>query len=151
MKRFVLICISMSVCVSGVWAGDVSTEQVQQAAKGISAHPRLFWSAQADKKVRFRIQNDPAAGNIYKCILAEADSVLTQKPVERIKIGRRLLDKSRRCLDRVICLSFVYRITGEKKYLKRAETEMLAAAGFEDWNPSHFLDVAEMTAALAAP
>jgi hypothetical protein len=26
---------------------------------------------------------------------------------------------------------------------------MLAAAAFSDWNPSHFLDVAEMTAALA--
>ena len=26
---------------------------------------------------------------------------------------------------------------------------MLTAARFEDWNPSHFLDVAEMTFALA--
>ena len=35
------------------------------------------------------------------------------------------------------------------KYARRAEKEMLAVAQFSDWNPSHFLDVAEMTAALA--
>ncbi|MBL8212725.1 MAG: heparinase II/III family protein, partial [Bryobacterales bacterium] len=33
-------------------------------------------------------------------------------------------------------------------YAARAKREMLAAAAFTDWNPSHFLDVAEMTAAL---
>ena len=31
------------------------------------------------------------------------------------------------------------------KYLHLAETEMLAIYSFSDWNPSHFLDVAEMT------
>ena len=40
-------------------------------------------------------------------------------------------------------------MTGEKRYSDRAEAEMLKAASFSDWNPSHFLDVAEMTAALA--
>lgn len=37
----------------------------------------------------------------------------------------------------------------QKKYLDRAEKEMLAIAAFSDWNPSHFLDVAEMTMAVA--
>ena len=32
---------------------------------------------------------------------------------------------------------------------ERLEEEMLAAAGFSDWNPGSFLDVAEMTTALA--
>ena len=40
-------------------------------------------------------------------------------------------------------------MTGQKKYALRAEQEMLAAAAFSDWNPSHFLDVGEMTMALA--
>ena len=39
-------------------------------------------------------------------------------------------------------------MTGEEKYFKRAEAEMLKAASFSDWNPSHFLDVGEMTMAL---
>jgi hypothetical protein len=40
-------------------------------------------------------------------------------------------------------------MTQEKKYFDRAEKEMLAIAAFSDWNPSHFLDVAEMTMALS--
>jgi hypothetical protein len=40
-------------------------------------------------------------------------------------------------------------MTGEAKYFDRAEKEMLAVAAFTDWNPSHFLDVAEMTMAVS--
>lgn len=40
-------------------------------------------------------------------------------------------------------------MTGDDQFKERAEQEMLAAAAFPDWNPSHFLDVGEMTAALA--
>ena len=40
-------------------------------------------------------------------------------------------------------------MTGDKRYALRAQKEMIAAAAFDDWNPSHFLDVAEMTTALA--
>jgi len=40
-------------------------------------------------------------------------------------------------------------MTRDTKYLKRAEKELLAASSFKDWNPSHFLDVAEMTWAIA--
>ena len=40
-------------------------------------------------------------------------------------------------------------MTSEKKYLNRAVKEMLAVSAFSDWNPSHFLDVAEMTMAVS--
>jgi hypothetical protein len=53
------------------------------------------------------------------------------------------------CLERVYTLAFAYRISGEAKYRDRALKELRAAAAFPDWNPSHFLDVAEMTHALA--
>ena len=38
---------------------------------------------------------------------------------------------------------------GDKRFADRARDEMLAAASFDDWNPPHFLDTAEMTAAMA--
>lgn len=40
-------------------------------------------------------------------------------------------------------------MTGDTRYAARAETEMLGMAAFSDWNPSHFLDVGEMTLAMA--
>ena len=42
-----------------------------------------------------------------------------------------------------------YHLTGDVHHAERCRQEMLAAARFSDWNPSHFLDVAEMTFALA--
>jgi hypothetical protein len=69
--------------------------------------------------------------------------------VERILIGRRLLDKSREALRRVFYLSYAYRMTNDAKYLNRSEKELLTVLAFSDWNPSHFLDVAEMTMATA--
>lgn len=46
-------------------------------------------------------------------------------------------------------MSYAWRTTREPKYLKRAEAELLAISAFSDWNPSYFLDVAEMTMAAA--
>ena len=60
-----------------------------------------------------------------------------------------MLETSRTTLKRVLYLALAHRLTGRQRYTQRAQEEMLAAVRFEDWNPSHFLDVAEMTAALA--
>ena len=78
----------------------------------------------------------------------EAERQLATKPVERVLVGRRLLDKSRTALSRMMHLGLAWRLTGEKKYLERARAELLAVAAFADWNPKHFLDVGEMTAAV---
>ena len=60
-----------------------------------------------------------------------------------------MLAVSREALRRIGLWTFSYRVTGDKAFAERAEKEMLNLAAFKDWNPSHFLDTAEMTAALA--
>ena len=112
-------------------------------------HPRLLLLKDEEKKILQQIGKHKEWNAIHQGILTECDKIIELPPVERIKIGRRLLDKSRECLRRVFQLSYVYRTTGEEKYLKRAEKELLAVSAFEDWNPTHFLDVAEMTMAVA--
>jgi len=113
------------------------------------AHPRLFVKGSDDAGLRKRIESDATLGKALAHVIAVADSLQEANPVERKKIGKRLLGVSRTCLMRVTHLAFAYRMTGNKRYAARAEKEMLAAAAFSDWNPSHFLDVGEMTAALA--
>ncbi len=54
-----------------------------------------------------------------------------------------------KALYRIFMLSYAYRTTGELKFAERAEKEMLYMAGYDNWNPEHFLDVAEMTMALS--
>jgi hypothetical protein len=112
-------------------------------------HPRLFITDKQVEQIQAKIESEPNLDIFFQALLRKADEVLVQAPVERVKTGRRLLSVSRLCLDRVIHLSAAYRFTGKKSYLRRAEKEMLAATTFSDWNPSHFLDVAEMTAAMA--
>ncbi|WP_316810780.1 heparinase II/III family protein [Pedobacter heparinus] len=115
----------------------------------LPAHPRLLLLKGEEEKIKKTLQSNPLLEQLQLGILAKCDQFLDVAPVERIKIGRRLLDKSRTCLQRVFYLSYAWRMTRQQKYLKRAEKEMLAAAAFEDWNSDHFLDVAEMTMALA--
>ena len=111
-------------------------------------HPYLFLPKEGVPKVKAKIDQSPLLAKAYGAVVAQADSVLTAAPVERRLQGRRLLWTSRDALRRIASLAFVYRMTGEQRYAVRAEEEMLAVAGFIDWNPSHFLDVGEMTAAL---
>jgi len=86
--------------------------------------------------------------DLYAKLRASADKVLPQPTVEHKLVGPRLLFESRKCLDRVSTLGLAYLLGGEEEYAARAVKEMRAAAAFPDWNPSHFLDTAEMTCAL---
>ena len=115
----------------------------------LSAHPRLLLVAGdvgAMKDFRARSAN---AAAVHDKILAQAESYMNQKPVERVMTGRRMLSVSREALKRIFYLSYSYAMTDDKRYAARAEQEMLAVSSFSDWNPSHFLDVAEMTMAMA--
>ncbi|MEE9370456.1 MAG: heparinase II/III family protein [Sedimentisphaerales bacterium] len=81
-------------------------------------------------------------------VLSKADIYL-QKPVLTYKkIGPRLLHISRECLRRNYALGLAWRWTGQKKYAEKAVQNLMAVCAFEDWNPSHFLDTAEMSHAV---
>ncbi|GAB6167140.1 hypothetical protein JCM19992_31400 [Thermostilla marina] len=112
-------------------------------------HPRLIGIPEEEARLKRALKTDPKAQAIYAAVKREADAMLTAAPIEHKLVGPRLLTQSRRCLDRVVTLATVYRIEGDRKYADRAIREMLTAASFKDWNPSHFLDTAEMTNALA--
>lgn len=112
-------------------------------------HPRLILTQSVERELRTRLETDAAAQRYFEALRDDADRLLDVPPNERKQVGRRLLGVSRDVLSRVLRLALVYRLSGEEKYLERAEAEMLAAAGFSDWNPSHYLDVAEMSTALA--
>jgi hypothetical protein len=113
------------------------------------SHPRILLLKGEEALIDHNIAADSHWLAVSNYIIGKSDDILELSPVERVLIGRRLLDKSREALKRIYYLSYSYRKTGNTKYLDRAEQEMLAVAGFTDWNPSHFLDVAEITMAMA--
>ena len=112
-------------------------------------HPRLVLKAGEEAAVREAISKGGIAAQAYSYVKTCSDKLLTTPPCERVMTGRRLLHVSREVLKRVFYLSTMYRLDGDRKYLDRASEEMLSACRFTDWNPSHFLDVAEMTMAIS--
>jgi len=114
-----------------------------------ASHPRLIALDQDIARLRELVRRSPQARRIYEALVEEANRIRTAAPVEHVLIGPRLLAQSRRCLDRIYTLALLYRMDGKREYLERALRELRAAADFPDWNPSHFLDTAEMTHAFA--
>lgn len=112
-------------------------------------HPRLLATAETWPRLRALFASDPQYRALAEAEIAAARARLDAPPPVRKLEGIRLLHVSRRVLADAVSLSFAYHITGERAFLATAERNLAAAAAFSDWNPSHFLDVAEMTAALA--
>lgn len=112
-------------------------------------HPRLLLTETRLQELKALSNTDTRLKKYAADVVAQADKDIFKSPIQHVLIGPRLLDKSRECLSRVYNLSFAYRWTGNEKYLSSAISNMRTVCAFADWNPSHFLDVAEMTHAVA--
>ncbi|MBQ9372265.1 MAG: heparinase II/III family protein [Thermoguttaceae bacterium] len=128
---------------------QVERDQIVRGCASLPDRPRLLLTSEAVDGARERIANDECWRFYYDSLVNRADRQLGAKPVERVLEGVRLLMVSQEALGRIFRWSFLYRYTGDRRYAERVEREALAAADFDDWNPTHFLDVAEMTTALA--
>lgn len=113
-------------------------------------HPRLWFPGSADAAVREKIAKDPLAAALHQSALRQADAILKARTCRyEIPDGRRLLRESRLALEQVIHCAWAWRLTGKPEYLQRSVAELEAACAMKDWNPSHFLDTAEMAVAVA--
>jgi len=113
------------------------------------SQPRLVLNRSTEQVLKQKLKTDPVTQNMYKAIKLNSEKVLDQPLLERIQIGRRLLSVSREMLYRMNMLGMVYRTDKDPKILERINDELVAVCNFRDWNPSHFLDVAEMAMAVA--
>lgn len=141
--------VLLTSALVGVGADIPSSQQIRQKASPVPEHPRLFWTRQDEAAVRGKIESDPQLKAVSEAVRLTADHMVSEPPVVYRKEGRRLLGRSREALSRTMHLGFAFRLTGEKRYADRAMAEMKAMAEMPDWNPSHFLDTAEMTMAMA--
>ena len=134
-----MICIKRLFLLFAIFAGVAAFAQMP------GPHPRLLMREGAEPEVN-------AGGVLAKAdsiIVAFSDAVLDEPAVTRTMVGRRLLHTSREALKRIFWLGYTYRVHGGEAYARKAIDEMLAVSAFSDWNPSHFLDVGEMTMAAA--
>ncbi len=113
------------------------------------AHPRLLVEADHWSALTAQAESDPLLTQLIEQLIVEADHLMQQPPLERRQEGRRMLAVSREALHRIMIWSMARHLQDDPRYAERAEAEMRQLVQFSDWNPPHFLDVAEMTTALA--
>lgn len=130
-------------------ASSCQREEVPVIDLSEAGHPRILLLEGEEQQILDLVDSDELWQKMHFTILKESNSFLGKPPLERKMIGKRLLSTSRELLKRVFFLSYSYRMTGEDRFLKKAEEEIIAVCRFSDWNPSHFLDVAEMTMGVA--
>ncbi|KAI6007225.1 chondroitin AC/alginate lyase [Pisolithus albus] len=104
------------------------------------------------------IANDPYLSSWNNTIFGNASTYNALPPVAYfLDGGNGILDVARQIKQRVKAFSYVYRMTNDTKWVDRTWTELQNAAGnltggwgpdnSTKWNPTHFLDTAELTAA----
>ena len=140
-----LLIIFLSLTSTACW----QKETVENLITTPPSHPRILLLQGEVTAIKQNIAADEVWKTTHQYIINECNNLINKPPVERVLIGRRLLDKSREALKRIFYLSYAFRVTDDMKYMERAKKELLAISAFSDWNPSHFLDVAEMTMAAA--
>jgi len=113
-----------------------------------AGHPRLMLKDTDLGFLKASHAQDPVLQKCWQDVQMDAEACLKKPPLVYRKIGPRLLSVSRDCLGRIYALALAYRWTGDEKYAARAKENLLQVCAFQDWNPSHFLDTAEMSHAV---
>ena len=114
----------------------------------LAPHPRLFFSRSEEAAILKKAASNTLLSELIEVLKQEADKELLEVPQIYIP-NTQLLKVSRTQIGRVLTLSMAYRFFKQEKYAKKVEEELLNVCRFPSWNPVHFLDVAEMTTAVA--
>jgi hypothetical protein len=144
MKYLITLVCSFSIVSTAIGQNRPLPNNIK-----LKDHPRILLLKDEEKLISNAIAANPIWKKLHETIVKECDVVIGLPPLERVQVGRRLLETSREALRRIYYLSYAYRLTQEEKYFQRVKKELLAVCDFNDWNPSHFLDVAEMTLAVS--
>ena len=136
---------------------DSGNEGTSKPAPGIvfdysrmGEHPRLLLRMEDFARMQSAVDSDSRLAAVHQHILDRAEYLLSQGPLQYEKVGKRLLNVSRAALERILYMSYMYRMTGEEKFLAKAEATLNEVSAFPDWNQSeHYLDVAEMAFGVA--
>lgn len=115
----------------------------------LAPHPRLLGGEAEFAAIREKAKTDPLIGAAMKGIAARAADYAASSPLTRKMCGRRLLKISREALARISYCAMDARVNGNERSRAAAIRAMKESVAFSDWNPSHFLDVAEMCLAVS--
>jgi len=147
--RFVTMAVILCCCHPALAPAKEVTVDSSAVLKTLDkSHPRLMLKDKDLERLKKLYAKDEVLQKCLRDVLKDADACAEKPMLTYRKIGPRLLHVSRECLRRIYALGLAYRWTGEQKYAEKAKENLLTVCAFEDWNPSHFLDTAEMSHAV---
>lgn len=129
---------------------DVMAPSVPEGISVKAAHPRLILNDKALASVKKAVASgeNEALVKMHSTYMDFAASCVEGAHKFEFKrsnsIPARLLPVSRKALGEMAACAYAYRYSGEQKYFDRAVAVLDDVCSFPGWNPSHYLDVAEM-------
>ena len=114
-----------------------------------TGHPKLLLTNEALAYDLEAAKTDPLRAALNQRIIEVATKVVGAAPIKHRLIGPRLLDQCRLSIERIMTCSMAYRLTKDVRFLNQAKSDLMTVCHFDDWNPSHFLDIAEMSFAVS--
>jgi len=139
--------ILMIAALSLAVRADSNPSVTEAIARMSKTHPRIFVTGVREfEAVNARAKAVPEIGYMRQILLAEAEAWLSKPPV-RGMAGMRMTGE-REFAESAATLAAAYRLTGERRYAEKCRDDMLQVCDWPDWNPSHYLDVADMLLGL---
>jgi hypothetical protein len=113
--------------------------------------PRLLIRPDDVARARAQAEHAPDVARLHGRLQDRAHALLREPVTTRmLEPGRPvMLPTSRQLLRRIQLLGAANLLSPDPALVARARQELASCAGFADWNPSHFLDTAEMAAGFA--
>lgn len=147
-KLMVLVALVTAICTAARAAGPARPTADTVLKTLVKAHPRLMLTEARLAELKALARTDKTLARYVRDVIRRADSDLRRPMLVHKLVGPRLLSTSRECLRRVYTLGLAWRWTGKRIYADKVRENLLAVCAFKDWNPSHFLDTAEMSHAV---
>ncbi len=147
-----MLCAVWQPCF-GADAGAPSkpgnSEEVVEALPKMAPHPRLFMERGAEQRILKGVKSNPEMSRLHDGVIKTAYDWLKKPLLKRNQVGKRILHTSKEACARMEYWGYAYRMTKDLAFAERAKKEIENLSKFEDWNPSHYLDVVEMSLAFA--
>lgn len=138
----------IALLAMSVEAGPETAVREGLAARPLE-RPGLFATSNEFAAVRVRLADDAVLSNALERVRRNAVRAMRSRPIEHRLSGRRMLGESREALSRILNGVVAWRVLGEPTGRDVAVRTLDEVTAFPDWNPSHFLDTAEMALAVA--
>lgn len=113
-----------------------------------SVKKEIILTQEVVERVQTLRQSDALLEQLIGVVEFYADSALNVDPIKYEFDGPgnpRLKRERRRAMFNIFNMGVTYRLTGDEVYAEKIKENLLAAANFPDWGPSHFLNIGEIS------